>query len=64
MLGGNSFCMDDCLGDGGFTWGKFSSTHFRLHALSGDFPVLSLQLLEDKQHLGGEDCNIPILAHS
>ena len=21
--------------------------------------VLSLQFLEDKQHLGGEDCNVP-----
>ena len=26
--------------------------------------VLSLQFLEDKQHLGGEDCNVPKFAHS
>ena len=59
MLGGNSFYMDDCLGDGGSTLGRCFSTHFRLHALGGDFPILSLQFLEDKQHLGGEDCNVP-----
>ena len=29
----------------------------------GDFSV-SLQLLEEKQHFGGEDCNIPKLACS
>ena len=27
-----------------------------------NFLVLSLQFLDDKQHLGGEDCNIPKLA--
>ena len=30
----------------------------------GGSSVLSLQLLEDKQHLGGEDYNIPKLAYS
>ena len=38
---------------------RCSSTYFRLHALGGDSSVLSLQFLEEKQHLGGEDCNIP-----
>ena len=63
MLGGNSLCMDNFLGDGGFIWGRCSSTYFRLHALGGGSLVLSLQLLEGKQHLGGEDYNVPILAH-
>ena len=25
----------------------------------GEICVLSMQLLEEKQHVGGEDCNIP-----
>ena len=33
-------------------------TIFQTPCLDGDFPVLSLQLLGDKQHLGGEDCNV------
>ena len=43
---------------------------WRLHLMRllqgrrGCSSVLSLQLLEDKQHLGGEDCNIPKFAHS
>ena len=25
----------------------------------GEYFFLSMQLLEDKQHVGGEDCNVP-----
>ena len=44
--------MDDSLEVGG------------LHGNEGSlyFSNMSLQMLEDKQHLGGEDCNIPKLA--
>ena len=30
----------------------------------GEIFVLSMQLLEDKQHVEGEECNVPILASS
>ena len=58
MLGANSFCMGDFLGMGD------SYGDGRSQLLSALMPqegpsVLSLQLLEDKQHLGGEDCNVP-----
>ena len=36
-------------------WGCYSRRRRHLS-------VLSLQFLEDKQHLGGEDCNVPKLA--
>ena len=54
ILEGDSFHMDDSLEDG---------------ASNGDegslyFANLSLQFLDDKKHLGGEDCNIPKLACS
>ena len=44
--------MDDSLEDG-TSHGDEGSLYFA---------DLSLQLLEDKQQLGGEDCNIPKLA--
>ena len=62
MLEGDSSCMDDSLGVEVLHGNDSSQTHFRLHALGGKFSFMSLQLLEDKQHLGGEDCNIPTLA--
>ena len=46
--------MDDSLEDGS-SHGDEGSLYFE---------NLSLQFLEDKQHLGGEDCNIPKLAMS
>ena len=64
MLEGDSSCMDDSLGVEVLHGNDSSQTHFRLHALGGSFLVLSLQFLKDKQHLGGEDCNIPTLASS
>ena len=57
MLGGDSFCMDDCLGMEDPLGKDVFPIHFSLHALGGNFSILSLQFLEDKQHLGGEDCN-------
>ena len=63
MLGGNSFCMDDCLGMGA-SYGDGRS-HFISDLMPQEGPsVLSLQLLEDKQHLGGEDCNIPKFSYN
>ena len=44
--------MDDSLEDGD-SHGDESSLYFS---------YISLQFLEDKKHLGGEDCNIPKLA--
>ena len=64
MLEGDSSCMDDSLGVEVLHGNVSSQKNFRLHALGGNFSVLSLQVLEDKQHLGGEDCNIPTLASS
>ena len=64
MLEGNSSSMDDSLGVEVSHGNDSSQTHFRLHALGGSLSILSLQLLEDKQHSGGEDCNIPTLASS
>ena len=58
MLEGNSFCLDDLLGRGdsyGDGKSQFISTHMPQEGPS----VLSLYFLEEKQHLGGEDCNIP-----
>ena len=46
--------MDDSL-EIGASHGNEGSLHFL---------DLSLQFLEDKQHLGGEDCNIPKLAYN
>ena len=46
--------MDDSL-EGGASYGDEGSLYFA---------DLSLQVLEEKQHLGGEDCNIPKLACS
>ena len=63
MLGGSSFCMDDCLGMGASYGDGRSQLISDLMPQEGP-SFLSLLLLEDKQHLGGEDCNIPILAHS
>ena len=63
MLGGNSLCMDDFLGMGASYGGGRSQFISDLMPPEGP-SVLSLQFLEDKQHLGGEDCNIPTLAHS
>ena len=50
----------------GVSWMRWHHVPWRI-SLCGDdtrggkeiHPVLSLQLLEDKQHLGGEDCNVP-----
>ena len=64
MLESDSSCMDDSLGVEVLHGMIFPQTHFRLHAFGGSFSVLSLQLLEDKQHLGGEDCDISTLASS
>ena len=58
MLEGNSFCMDDCLGMGD-SYGDGRSQFISAHMPQEGPIVLSLQLLEDKQHLGGEDCNVP-----
>ena len=57
-MGGNSFCMGDCLGM------ECSYGDGRSQFISALMPqegpsVISLQLLDDKQHLGGEDCNFP-----
>ena len=41
-----------------------NSSYEVLQGRRGFSLVLSLQLLEDKQHLGGEDCNVPKFAHS
>ena len=54
ILEGDSFCMDDSL-EIGAPYGNEGFPHFS---------ILSLQLFGDKQHLGGEDFNIPKLAHS
>ena len=48
----DSFCVDDML-EIGAPYGNEGSPHFL---------VLSFQLLGEKKHLGGEDCNIPKLA--
>ena len=48
------FNLDDSL-EIGASHGNEGSLHFS---------YLSLQFLEDKKHLGGEDCNIPKLACS
>ena len=64
MLGGDSFCMDDCLGMEDPLGKDVFPIHFNLDALGGKFSVLSLQLLKDKQHFRGEDCNIPKFACS
>ena len=59
MLGGDSFFLVDCLGmEDPFREDVFPII-FSLHALGDNSSVLSLQLLEYKQHLGGEGCNIP-----
>ena len=52
MLEGNSFCMDDFLGMGA-SYGDDRSK-FISNLMTQEGPsVLYLQLLEDKQHLGG-----------
>ena len=58
MLEGNSFCMNDCLGMGD-SYGDGRSQFISAHIPQEGPSVLSLRLLEDKQHLGGEDCNVP-----
>ena len=58
MLEGNSFCVDDCLrmGDScGDVRYQFISAHMPQEGPS----FLSLYFLEEKQHLGGEDYNVP-----
>ena len=59
MVGGDSFCMDDWLGMEDPLGKRCFPNTFQSPCLGGKSSVVSLQLLEDKQHLGGEDCNIP-----
>ena len=56
---GDSFCMANGLEMEDSHKEDVPQTIHILHALRGGFSVLSFQLLEDKQHLGGEDCNVP-----
>ena len=58
MLGGNSFCMDDCLGMGA-SYGDGRSRFISDLMVQEGPSVLSLQLLEDKQHLEGRNVIFP-----